>query len=150
MVRSTKVNLMLAQSALVADGLLNTLGAGWTEIGPDPSPFAIAGIIEVPWDATGVPHTLRFDLLDDQGKPVVVDTPDRGSVPVTIEGQFNVAPQPGVKRGTPLSMPIALSLPPQPLPPGSRYEWRLEIDGETHEDWRLGFTVRPLAQSRAA
>jgi hypothetical protein len=28
-----------------------------------------------------------------------------------------------------------------PLEPG-RYEWRLTIDGDSHEDWTLPFTVR--------
>jgi hypothetical protein len=30
---------------------------------------------------------------------------------------------------------------------GGHYEWRLMIDEETHEDWRLGFNTRPVAQS---
>jgi hypothetical protein len=30
------------------------------------------------------------------------------------------------------------------------FEWRVEIDGETHQDWRLGFNTRPEAQSEAA
>jgi hypothetical protein len=29
-----------------------------------------------------------------------------------------------------------------PLEPGGRYEWRLSVDGEGDEDWRLGFSVR--------
>lgn len=149
MVREVKVTLMLAQSAQAAEGLLNTLGAGWTQIAQS-VPFAIAGIIELPWEAAGVPHTMRFDLLDDQGKPVTIETPDAGRQPLVIQGQFDVAPQPGLKRGTPLSMPIAINVQPQPLEPGTRYEWRLEVDGKTHEDWRLGFSILPDAQSKAA
>jgi hypothetical protein len=29
-----------------------------------------------------------------------------------------------------------------PLDPGGRYEWRLSIDGEVDDDWRLAFSVR--------
>jgi hypothetical protein len=29
-----------------------------------------------------------------------------------------------------------------PLAPGRRYEWRLEIDGETQDDWRVTFQTR--------
>lgn len=47
-----KLRLMLAHAAEVQAGMLYMLGTGWTEIGPAPSPFAIAGIIEVPWDET--------------------------------------------------------------------------------------------------
>jgi hypothetical protein len=135
---------MLAQAALAAEGLLNVLGAGWTEIGPEASPFAIAGIVEVPW--TGSPHTMRFDLLDDQGQPVVVDTPHAGPQAIVIQGQFDVAPQPGVEEGAPIQMPIAINLGPQQLMPGARYEWRVAIDGESHEDWRIGFSIRPAVQ----
>lgn len=149
MVRSTRVSIVLAQFAQVADGMVNMLGGGVTVMGPMAGPFAIAGVIEMPWEAAGVPHKLRFDLLDDQGAPFMVPTPD-GSQPLRIEGQFDLAPQPGIKRGTPLTMPIAINLPAQPFAPGTRYEWRLEIDGETHEDWRLGFATRPDFQSLAA
>ena len=142
MVRNTKVTLMLAQAAQDANGLLNVLGAGWTQIVPG-SPFAIAGIIEMPWDAAGVRHKFRMELLDDQGKPVIVETPEHGPQPVAVEGGFDLAPNPGIKRGTPLSIPLALNLPPTALAPESRFEWRLEIDGETHEDWRLGFNTQP-------
>ena len=31
---------------------------------------------------------------------------------------------------------------PLALDPGGRYEWRLTIDGEGDEDWRLAFSVR--------
>jgi len=44
-------------------------------MGPDPAPFAIAGTMEFPWEAAGVPQKVRFDLLDDQGKPVMNGDP---------------------------------------------------------------------------
>jgi hypothetical protein len=47
-------------------------------------------------------------------------------------------------------MPFAFNSGPQPIPPGANYEWRLMIDGETDEDWRLAFSTRPEAQSYAA
>jgi hypothetical protein len=52
-----------------------------------------------------------------------------------------------VKRGTPLQVPAAIPVPPYDVPPGGRYEWRLEINGQTDEDWRIGFSTRPAAQS---
>jgi hypothetical protein len=47
-----------------------------------------------------------------------------------------------VKPGTPMDAPFAINLGPLMIPPGGRYEWRLEINGETDEDWRLAFTTR--------
>lgn len=150
MVQETKMTLMLAQAASAVGGLLSVLNAGWTQIGPDPSPFAIAGIIELPWTAAGVPQTVRIELLDDQGKPVMLEGPEGDSQPVLYAEQFDVAPQPGIKRGTPLARPIAVNFGPLPLTPGCRYEWRAEVNGETKEDWRLGFSTRPPAQFMAA
>ena len=148
--RINKVTLMLAQFAkATTNGMLDVMGGGWTQVGPQPSPYFLAGLVELPWDAAGIEHTARFDLLDDQGKPVTNEGPDGEQAPVYAEGQFHVAPAPGTRRGTPLTVPFAIPIGAMQLPPG-RFEWRLEVDGEAHEDWRLGFTVLPLSQSKAA
>ena len=141
--RKAKVTLMLAQSAQqVPNGTVSLLGGGLTQF-PADMPFAIAGTIEMPWDAAGVNHRFRLELLDSDGQPVTVTSAEGEEQPLLLEGQFAVAPQPGLRRGTPLSMPLAINLPPQPLAPGTRYEWRFELDGDTHEDWRLGFNTLP-------
>src|SRR5689334_11199052 len=98
--RRTKVTLMLAQAAqAVPNGTVSLLGGGWTQIDVA-SPFDIAGIIAMPREAAGEQHRFRLELLDDQGNPVMVPTDD-GEQPVFIEGGFNVAPAPGLRRGTP-------------------------------------------------
>ena len=66
---------------------------------------------------------------------------DRGRRPVVIEAEFEVGRAPGAKPGTPITVPFALNLGPQPLQPG-RYEWRLTVNGETRDDWRVAFTAR--------
>src|SRR4051794_30351876 len=98
----------------------------------------------MPWEAAGEMHEVRFDLLDDQGKPVTFETPVGTEEPLVITVQAPLAPGPETKRGTPLTLPIAFNLsPPPPIPAGGRYEWRIEVDGETHQDWRIGFNTRP-------
>lgn len=57
---------------------------------------------------------------------------------------------PGVRAGTPIPVPFAFNSGPQPIPAGGHYEWRLMIDGETDEDWRLAFSTWPETQSYAA
>src|SRR4051812_43684270 len=70
--RKAKVTLMLAQSALaVPNGTVSLLGGGLTQFSAD-MPFAIAGTIEMPWDAAGVDHQFRLELLDSDGRPVMV------------------------------------------------------------------------------
>jgi hypothetical protein len=147
--RGMKVTLMLADAAQVADGKLNVLGGGWTITGPQPCPFALAGIFEVPWGGTNRNHAFRLELIDLDGNPVVVSGPE-GEQPVVLEGGFEVGRPPGVRSGSYLPIPFALNCGPIPFPPGSHFEWRLSIDGEEHEDWRLAFSTRPVAQSHAA
>lgn len=150
--RGMKVTMMLADYAQVADGKLNIIGGGWDVTGPNPVPFGIAMKIEVPWRLANTRHKMRLELIDLDGVPVEVETPE-GLAPLFIESEFEVGRPPGVRPGTALIMPFALNLGPTPIPPGGHYEWRLEINGETDEDWRLSFSTRPPeggAQAEAA
>jgi hypothetical protein len=137
-----RVTMVLADHAQAADGKLNIIGGGWTIIGPDPTPFAIALIIEVPWALTDQKHTFRMELIDQDGNTLRAKTDD-GEQEIALEGDFTVDRPDGVPFGTPFSVPVAINMPsPPPIPPGGRYEWRLEINHKTHADWRLGFNTR--------
>ena len=144
-----KVSLMLADFAQVVGGKLFINGGGWSIMGPQPTPFAIVLDVKVPWHGINVDHTLRLDLLDADGQPVEVETPE-GPRPLRLDGKFQATPAPSVKPGTQIDLPLAFNLPPQPIPPGGRYEWRLTIDDQTHEDWRLVFSTRPEQETPAA
>ncbi len=109
--------------------------------GPGPVPHAIGLIFEVPWDRGNEQITFRLDLVDSDGDAVIVETPE-GDQAVVFEGNFEVGRPPGMKPGTPLSFPAAINFAPQPLEPGGRYEWRLTVNNDSHEDWRLPFSVR--------
>jgi hypothetical protein len=141
---------MLADHAQAVGGKLYICGGGWSITGPEPSPSAIVLDIKVPWVGINVDHTFRLDLVDADGQPVEVETPEHGLQPLMIEGQFQVTPTYGAAPGLPLDALVAINMGPQPaIAPGGRYEWRLAIDGQTHEDWRLAFSTRkvPLAQT---
>lgn len=144
-----KVTMMLADAAQAAEGKLYILGGGWSVTGPTPSPSAIALLIQVPWDRTNIEHSVRFDLVDSDGNAVELETDAGVAEPVTFEGSFEVGRPPGVKPGTSIDMPLAINVGPLPLPPGGRYEWRLSIDQESHEHWRLPFSTRSAAQAGA-
>jgi hypothetical protein len=137
-----KVTMLLADHAQAAEGKLNIIGAGWTMVGPGPAPFAIAILFEVPWDRANEQHDFRLELVDSDGEAVLVQTQE-GEEPLVIAGQFEVGRPPGVKRGTALPFPLAINMGPQPLAPGGRFEWRLTVDEESDEDWRLAFSTRP-------
>ncbi len=138
-----KVTMLLADYANVADGKLTVVGGGWSLTGPEPVPFGIAILVHVPWDQANRRHVLRLELLDADGNPVVVGTEDgEESVVFFDDVEFEVGRPAGLKPGTALDFPLAVNSGPLPLEPGHRYEWRLAVDGETDDDWRLPFTVR--------
>jgi hypothetical protein len=140
---------MLADHAQVVEGKFFINGGGWSITGPQHVPFAVVADIKVPWHGIGTNHKLRLELLDADGQPVDVEMPDGSEQPLVVEGDFQVAPTPEIKAGMELTFPFAVNFAPQPaIRPGSMYEWRLHIDGETRDEWRVTFSTRPtLAQA---
>lgn len=141
-----RATLLLADHAVVADGKLYVNGGGWSLTGPGPAPSAIALKLDVPWDRAGQRLHLRLKLLGQDGQQVAVAGP-QGPVPVQIDGDAQVGRPDGVPEGSDIDLALAFQIGPVPLPPGERYEWVLEVDGETREDWRLVFSTRPAPQA---
>jgi hypothetical protein len=137
-----QVTLMLADSAQAVENKLYVLGGGWSQAGPDPFPSAIALHIKVPWDQANITHTLTLELVDSDGNAFTVPGTD-GAEPLVVRSEFEVGRPPGTTPGTSIDLSFALNIGPLPLPPGRRYEWRLSIGEESHENWRLPFSVRP-------
>lgn len=143
-----KVTMMLADAAQVVDGKLYILGGDWTAHAPGVAQFAIACIVDVPWSKSNQEHKFQLECVDLDGNPMLVPT-DIGEAPLSQEGGFGVGRPFGVRPGTAQAVPFALQF-ILPLPPGGHFEWRLTIEGETQEDWRLPFSTGPLPpQSQA-
>lgn len=140
--RAVNVTMLLCDAAQVADGKLYILGGGWSMTGPDPVPSAVALKIDVDWHEAGSPHHWELFLEDADGKPVMLETPD-GLQPVEVRGEFTVAQPAGIPEGSPIDVALAVNLGPIPLPAGTRYVWRLVIDGDALPGASLGFTTRP-------
>lgn len=139
----TRVTLMLCDSAQVAEGKLYILGAGWSIIGADPVPMAIAAKIEVPYTGQSADHHWEIELTDEDGGPVFVPTADGNQVMI-VPGDFRVEGEGDLAAGTMIDIPLAINFGPLPLPPGHRYMWRMTVDGETNEEWTASFTIRPV------
>lgn len=137
--RGMQVTMLLADAAQAVGGKLYILGGGWSITGPMPMPSAVALYFRVPWDTANDEHRFRLELLDSDGTPV----PDPEGNPVALDGGFETGRPPGLKRGTPIDVPMAVNVPPLPLAPDQRFEWRLSVDGETSGGWRLPFSTRP-------
>ncbi|MDA8379861.1 MAG: hypothetical protein M0020_03380 [Actinomycetota bacterium] len=142
-----KVTMLLCDAAQVADGKLYILGGGWSIIGPVPAPTAIAIKIDVPWHAAAEVHHWELFFTDADGQPVIVPGPN-GPQAIEVRGEFRVGRNPAVPEGSPIDMPLAVNIGPLPLESGSRYTWRLSIDGETEAGWSLSFTTRPATEEQ--
>lgn len=134
--------MLLCDAAQVSDGKLYILGGGWSVTGPDPAPSAVAIKLEVDWHEAGTPHHWELFLLDADGRPASFDTPEGAQI-IEIRGDFEVGRPEGVPAGTPIDLPLAINMGPLPLAPGSRWTWRLSVDGMQDDAWTLGFTTRP-------
>ena len=133
-----RATMLLSDAAQAVQGKLYVIGGGWTMTVPGAS-SAVAIQMLVPWDQTNTRHRWRLELLDADGGQVVLPSP-AGERPVELEGEFEVGRPAGVPRGADIGVAIAVNVGPLPLELG-RYEWRLSIDGELDENWRLAFTV---------
>ncbi|MBV8725382.1 MAG: hypothetical protein JO351_00425 [Candidatus Eremiobacteraeota bacterium] len=120
-----KIIMLLADSAQAVEGKLYILGGGWSATGPMPTPSAIAIKFEVPWEAANRKHHLRIELLDSDGRPVLLPGPEAPQ-PMLIQADLEVGRPPGMTPGTPLDSPLAINIGPLPLQPG-RYEWRCTV-----------------------
>ena len=137
-----KVTMLLCDAAQVADGKLYILGGGWSMTGPDPVPSAVALKIDVDWHEAETSHHWELFLEDADGRPVLMETAD-GTQPVEVRGEFTVSQPQGIPEGSPIDVALAVNLGPIPLAPGTRFAWRLTIDGEALPGASLGFTTRP-------
>ena len=111
-------------------------------MGPEPAPSAIAIKVDVDWHETGDVHHWELFLEDADGRPVLVETPE-GDLPLEVRGEFTVGRPTDVPEGSPVDLPLVVNLSAMPLQPGNRYTWRMSIDGDSRDDWALGFNMRP-------
>lgn len=125
-----------------ADSKSHILGAGWRICGPVLQPHAVVAIMSFDSFEQSAEHTVRLELIDQDGQPVVVATP-QGPMMMRNEGVVVVQPVPDVPHGMDVDVPFVAEVGPGlPLKPGGRYVWQLWIDGETKDDWRVSFYVR--------
>jgi Family of unknown function (DUF6941) len=142
-------SFILADHAVVVEGKAYINGAGWDTTTLLPNglvlPSAVYVHVVVPWLQANEQHQFELSLVDADGQVICPS----GSEPVTVSGPLEVGRPVGAVHGTDLGWPQALTLGPLPLRPG-RYTWCFRVDGEDVENGSISFTVRGLAQTRAA
>ena len=136
---------MLADSAQATpDGKLHALGIGWTHTSsPITAPSAVAFILHVPWSETNRKIKWTLDLLDADGKPVVLQTGPESFTNVHMENEIEVGRPPGTKPGSEINVPFAVNITPMPLEPDHTFVWVLKVGDR---EWRAPFATRSLQQ----
>lgn len=130
--------MVLADHAQIADNKLFIAGDGWTDM-TGAVPFALALVIEVPIEQTGTSHMLQIDLIDSQGQPALMPTAN-GMQPVHHEITMDIEKPEDAPVTASFVNPFVFKSGPMPVAPAD-YEWRLLVDGEARENWRLPFHV---------
>jgi len=138
---------MLANFAKVSDGMVDTMGAGWTFIGPGVVSFFVAGLVSCDWHELNRRHELKVELLDADG--TAVPHPENGN-PIAAVAQWEMGRPPGTKDGSTLNFPFAIGFGGLALDAGEQYVVSVAIDGEARDEWRLPFTVRDAPQQQLA
>src|SRR5947207_13628047 len=110
-----KVTMMLADAAQAVNGKLYIMGGGWSVMGPEPTPYAIALKVEVPWDETNKRHTLVLRLLDDDGRPVRVAARNEDPSALEVPAYFGVGRPSAGLAGGPIEWPFVIKLAPMPM-----------------------------------
>lgn len=125
-----KVTMLLADHAQHHNGKLFIAGGGWSVIGPEPSPTAIAIKLEIEGTESDRPHHWELFLEDADGHLVQFGTPE-GIQSLEVRGDIPSAAELDMAPGSIIEVPLAFNFPPLPLEPGARYMWRMVIDGES-------------------
>lgn len=144
-----KTTALLCDYAQVSsDGKLFINGANITRLNtPVAEPplivhFALAVIVEVPWDKTNQPHKLTIELVYDGGDrgPEQVPLPGTEADGGTFVAQFNAGRGPDMVPGETTLLPIALPFQAMGLPAPGGYSFKVNVDGA--EEAHVPFQAR--------
>lgn len=124
--------LVAHSGELDQSGTVHALGVGWTTT-PNPVPQHVLIIfVEVDWSELGRAFPIHAELVDSDGARVAH----------TEHGVIKARHRDVHPKGTPATIPFIATIPTLNLVAGQRYQWRVLIDDEMHEDWLASFTVR--------
>ncbi len=130
--------MLLCDAADQVGGKLYIMGGGWTHLlyADQPTSMALAIVLGVSWNETNERHLVEAALRTDDGEQVLVQ-----GQPVVQSGQIEVGRPAGLKPGSTLNTPLAMSFHGLALPAGG-YVWDLHVNRELMA--RAAFRVGPF------
>lgn len=105
-----------------------TIPAG--RAGPFTISLALGIVVEVPWTATNVEHTVKVQLEDEDGHPVEVETGFEEREPFRAQFRFNVGRPRHLEDGETQSVAFAVNMPMLRLEKLGTYVFTISIDDE--------------------
>ncbi|MDQ3991889.1 MAG: hypothetical protein M3245_06245 [Actinomycetota bacterium] len=135
-----EVTALLCDAAQEVNGKLYILGGGWSVFRGFPVTMALAIKVQVPWVEANKKHTVAVSLRTEDDQLPSLRHPDGTSHQQAMEAQaeIEVGRPAGIRPGTALDAPMAITFGGVPLLPG-HYEWRVSINGRLMR--RLPFGV---------
>ena len=89
------MQVVLADYAVTHDGKVMMAGAGWSQVGSGPFASALAFIVKVPWDMANQQIAIHAELVDEDGRPVLVN-----QSPLSLDIGFSVGRPDGLRPGS--------------------------------------------------
>lgn len=127
-----RATVLLAHSAhLDQSGTVHALGLGWTTTTTPAPQHALIVFVDVGWSEIGAEFPISAELVDGDGRRVAG----------TEKNVINARRHPVHPEGTSVTIPFVATIPTLNLAVGQRYQWRVTIDGQMHEEWLADFTV---------
>ncbi|MCU1413311.1 MAG: hypothetical protein JWN80_651 [Microbacteriaceae bacterium] len=131
-----EIDAFLADSAESVQGKLYAMGMGWNSIFTGGFPFAQSRIalgitVQVPYNETNEPHSLRVHLEDEDGgrRPLGVD-PQSGAPIAQLNSSFTVGRPPQLLPGDAQMISFAMNFDQLPFDRPAMFNWVVSIDGE--------------------
>jgi hypothetical protein len=131
------VDMIICDSAVVAEGKLYIQGGGWNVLHSATFPFqqdrvGIAAVVSVPYTATNQTHRLQLWIEDQDGEqhPIgIVPGPDgTTNARMRVEAQFNLGRPPILQAGDSQNLPIAINLDHLVFTSPGAYSFVLAVD----------------------
>lgn len=134
---------LVADHAEAVGGKLYVTGGCWNSLTVPQLPalhphLTVAAALHVPWKATNQPHSLRLDLVDEDGQTLL---------PEAAEVGLEAGRPPGMRSGDDAVIVMAFNFDGLKLERPGLQSFVLSVDGS--ELGRVGFKVLVAGQSRA-
>jgi len=148
-----EVDAFLADYAKTENGKIDTLGAGWNVLWTNSFPkvhsMFICTLIHIPYTALGEEHKIRLELIDQDGRKIVlyrVQTPGGIHSADSVEVKIPPSSKENYKIEDEFNVPIIIPITNVQFDAPGRYTFVIYVNSEAVK--RVPITVSPVPQTQ--